>query len=218
MIAISASIEKIEANPEFDFQWSLFECTEHYIQRLWDNNIPDNVAVIHLPPKSTEAQIERLIGWAAINNDRPVVVHPNHTVMRVLGKHERQGLTHICLENFPYSSKKPLRTPLNIMDYAVRNGFGICYDYAHVDPDNEPAFRSLEFLRSYLPFVRVIHFSGNRHDKLTEDDWRVWKNLILNYPGSLSGVEWFCLEHKHEADKTNDGNRLAKVFSELSKQ
>lgn len=216
MIALSASIETIERNPEYKFQWSIFECTEEYIRRLWDNDIPENVAVIHLPPKSTEAQLERLLAWAALNNDRPVVVHPNHSVLRVLGKYEGQGLTHICLENFPYSNKKPLRTPLNIMDYAISNGFGICYDYAHVDPDDEPAFRSVEFLRSYLPFVTVVHFSGNRHEKLNEDDWRTWESVIYKTPASLATIQWFCLEHQVTSEKAADATKLLKIFSKLA--
>lgn len=218
MISLSAGLDKIKKNPEYDFQWSTFECDEEYIERLWDEPIPQNVSVIHFPPKTSKSHWKRLIDWAVLNNDRPIVIHPNISPLQELSQYEGKGHRHICIENFPWSSKKPLRNPLSIADYAIRNQFGVCFDYAHVDPWDEPAFRTPEFLRAYLPWVSVIHFSGNRHNPLTEEDWKTWETVILNHPGCLAQVRWFCLEHKDESGKVKDANRLVSVLQRLGEQ
>lgn len=217
MIALSGSLQTAINDPDNYYQWSQYEPDENYWISLAEENLPSNVAVVHTPPKMTESQIERfcsaVFSW---DPSTPIVFHPNHAVLRVLSKYSKMGLKHWCIENFPWGNKKPLRTPLAVADFAIRNEFGVCYDFAHVDPEDEPAFKSVEFLRAFLPWVTVVHFSGNRHRPLTAEEWKIWRDVILLHPGCLATIQWFCLEHIDTSAKLRDKRTLEEIFEILA--
>lgn len=217
-ICLSKRAEDIfEATSEGQYQATCFEPDENWT-KLWEEK-NEKVRVFHAPIKVTKDMIWDILSTVEqMGDEQFLVFHPNPGVIRVLTEYAKiMGgkdwcNPNICIENFPWSQKKTLRTPIDVLQFANYHGYGVCYDFAHVDPDDEPLFRSVKFLRSYLAHVNVVHFSGNRHNKLTKEEWQIWDELFSCYPGAVTGPRAWVLEHKDYQAKLSDGKELARLF------
>lgn len=205
-----------EATPAGQYQSTCFEPDEDWM-KLWEEK-NEKVRVFHAPIKVTRDMIWDILKTVEdMGDEQFLVFHPNPAVIRVLQEFSSKGgkdfyQPNICIENFPWSQKKTLRTPIDVLQFASFYGYGVCFDFAHVDPVDEPLFRSVKFLRSYLAHVQVVHFSGNRHDKLTAEEWQIWDELFSCYPGAVTGPKAWVLEHKDYQAKLHDGQKLGRLF------
>lgn len=214
MIAISASVSTAATSTfgDFAFQASPGIPLDEGYKKCLETGFPKNVAVVHAPIKFEGDEGDQFMKFVVNNPQHDYVFHPNHGILKRLHAWDIIDAPNVCIENFPWSNKKPLRTPLDVLKFTSQRGLGICFDFAHVDPDDEPEFKSFSFLRAYLPHVRIVHFSGNRHNALTEDEWMVWERLKKEAPDSLSNIKCFVLEHKSWDDKIKDGKRLSQLL------
>lgn len=206
-ICFSSVYQTIINNPLNNYQWSSSIIDKKYFDNL--QNIPKNCKVIHLPIKFTKDELN--IFFEIVKDYQiPIVVHPNMIVLEYLEQNFKKGNEFICIENFPYCVQKVLKTPLDILVYSTSYGFSITHDFAHVASDE--CFNSFSFLRSYLKYVKVIHFSGNQHEKMNDPDWFVWLKLFKNHPEIFKDII-FCLEHKEEENKIKD-NKILSLLKE----
>ena len=227
MICWSTNLEGVLKNPDFDCQLSCYDPhdpVEDYFTYITKHSFPKNVKVVHAPIKLNVKDIPTFLGVAvrhcnAVNGK--IVFHPNRPILNYfdndfIGTPETRAL--FCFENFPASNRKPLRTPLDILEWTKERGFGICFDYAHVEPETEQIWRSPAFLKDYLRYVDVVHFSGNRHTLMTAEDWTAWDDIIFNAPKAATNPQFYVLEHKSKEDKIKDGDLLMKKFIKLSQR
>ena len=215
IIALSASVKTITGMPDIAFQASPgIPLDDTYRNCLWEG-FPSNVVIVHAPVRFEGNDWELFVQYLRKNPQHDYVFHPNHSILKRFDEEKFEDMPNVCIENFPWVSKKPLRTPIDTLLYAKSRNLSVCFDFAHVDPENEPEFRSFTFLRSYLPHVRIVHFSGNRHNKLTEEEWAIWERLAKEAPQSFSNIKAFALEHIKAEDKISDGQRLGRLLKTM---
>jgi len=214
-LLLSGRLEDVISNPEYGYQLSSFDPKEENLFEKIEElgGLPDNVKVFHAPIMMWTSKLRWFIHNVEQWMKEPVIVfHPNKKVIPYFEDHKivKPESSLYCFENFPWQSKKPLRTPQDILAWTSTNGFDVCYDYAHTNSGS--IYRTFEFLISYLPYVSVIHFSGEGHTKLTEDDWKLWERLISDETIPMRNIRYMVMEHIEYQDKIKDMNRLNKIL------
>lgn len=143
----------------------------------------DKVKVVHLPLQTLKIPIQEIYqiirGLFVKTGCRYYVVHPNRGIEVFLNKFEELPVM-ICVETFPWRSKKVLRSPLEIVNacQTYKNTW-MTIDTSHI----EEIWFDYRIMSYLLKFTKVIHLS-NRSKKFGQ-------HLPFNHPsGELNLVKF----------------------------
>ena len=120
------------------------------------------------------------------------VVHPNKGiepfVYEFLNKWESEGLI-LCLETFPYRTKKAIRSPLNIIEWCIKYPpfLKMVIDTSHI----EEVWMDYMIMRSLLKYTSVIHLSNQSRDK------KIGKHLPFNHSEGMFNLVGFVRDLKY---------------------
>jgi len=103
------------------------------------------------------------------------IVHPNKNIKQFLVDFMEEDIWDVmlCIENFPWRSRKELRTPLQIIEFinvlqksSILTGlhpelFSMCLDTSHTDD----IWFDHKILLHLLPYTSVIHLSNRKGKK-----------------------------------------------------
>lgn len=140
---------------------------DNLINKLKEHKV--DVRVVHLPVDSlrfTTKEILDLIEMFIIEvGCKKYVIHPNKGIDKFVEDQSKKTISsmfELCIENFPYKSKKPLRSPLNI--YEMCNKFQnvkMTFDTSHADE----IWFDYKVFGYFVNQISVIHLSNRRKDR-----------------------------------------------------
>lgn len=203
MITVSAGIFLGESDeeraPKEDLKWirewhgevhlGFFRYNTYLAWREEALKIMDKVTSIHMPSKFPSSnEIYEFIDF--FGKTRWYVIHPNRSVVKQLREiYEADRTFKICIENFPWSAKKTLRSPIDIVKFAAMYGWEFCFDTCHAEAvwlENYMAFKPLALSAS------IIHLSNRmaepqrlEHIPINKGDVHI--NKILSW---LRELQW----------------------------
>jgi hypothetical protein len=175
-----------------------------------------NIRVVHLPVDSlrfTTKEILEIIDLFLIEFAcTKYVIHPNKGIEKFVEEQSKKTISsmfELCIENFPYKSKKPLRSPLNI--YELCNKFSnvrMTFDTSHADE----IWFDYKIFGYFLSKISVIHLSNRRREKrqihtnfnMDHADLNLVgfvKDLKKRYDWSGDIVLEYMSEYKHHLEK-----------------
>ncbi len=123
--------------------------------------------VVHLPMDTLKQEPHDILSLIFKLNQtftcQHFVIHPNKGIKEFLDYYRGNRLTMgehdytLCIETFQWRKKKPIRSPLDIMEYCIRYPeFSMCIDTSHI----ESLWFDHKIMRSLLKYTTVIHLSN----------------------------------------------------------
>lgn len=177
------------------------------VKKLKENKI--DIRVVHLPIDSlryTTGQILDIIDlFISDFGCSKYVIHPNKGIDTFLKEQDKKTIScmsEICVENFPYKSKKSLRTPLHIHDFCNRySNVKLAFDTSHSD-DIWFDYKTFGYL---IDKISVIHLSNRiKSSNLIHTNFNI-ENGDINLVGFVNDLKkrynWsgdIVLEYKSE--------------------
>ena len=174
--------------------------SEANLDLLEKNNI--NVNVVHLPLDTLKRPPDEMVNLMDTIHKKvgteKFVIHPNKLIKSFISyfiTHHVGGGTlpkyKLCVENFQWRKKKEMRSPLEIMTYAIENPYFIkmCLDTSHT----EEIWLDHKILYTMLPYISVIHLSNrNKKERTSHMPFNSGKGdlNLMAFVNNLKFVNW----------------------------
>lgn len=187
---------------------------DNLVRKLKENNIC--IRVVHLPINSLHFTTKEIVDvidlFLSEFNCMKYVIHPNRGIEKFLVEQEKKtisSMVEICVENFPYKSKKSLRTPLHIHDLCNKiSNVKIVFDTSHADE----IWFDYKIFGYLVDKISVIHLSNRKKDSnLIHTNFNI-QNGDLNLVGFVKDLKkrynWsgdiileYMSEYKHHLER-----------------
>jgi hypothetical protein len=184
------------------------------IKKLKETNI--NIRVVHLPINSLRYSTREILNIIDVfvtefECDK-FVIHPNKGIQQFLKEQSNttiSSMVEISIENFPYKSRKALRTPLHIHDMCnLYSNVKMTFDTSHAD-DIWFDYKIFSYL---IDKISIIHLSNRIktsnliHTNFNIDNGDInlvgfVKDLRKRYNWSGELVLEYKSEYKHHLEK-----------------
>jgi len=128
-----------------------------------------NLLVVHLPLDVLHQDKDEILDVIFTFNQtfacNHFVIHPNKGIEDFLDYYLENKLMKLpvkydyslCIETFQWRKKKKIRSPLDIMEYCIKNPeFSMCIDTSHI----ESIWFDHKIMRTLLKYTSVIHLSN----------------------------------------------------------
>lgn len=168
-----------------------FRIKNDLIKKLKEHNV--NVRVVHLPIDSLKYTTKEILDLAEeFMNEckcKKYVIHPNKGIEKFLEEQSRKTISsmiEICVENFPYKSRKQLRSPLNIYEYCRKfDNVRMTFDTSHADE----VWFDYKIFAYFMNKISVIHLSNRRKSKKQIHTNFNMENADLNLVGFVKDLK-----------------------------
>lgn len=191
--------------------------SEANLDLLEKNNI--NVNVVHLPIDTLKRDPEEMVKFMNTIHEKTgtekFVIHPNKSIKSfiyywIACRNFRTYWPYkLCIENFQWRKKKEMRSPLEIMAYAIQypHFIRMCLDTSHT----EEIWLDHKILYTMLPYISVIHLSNrSKKDRTQHMPFNSGKGdlNLMAFVNNLKFNNWngdivleYMEEHRHKLFK-----------------